>query len=473
MEMGVTIRVGLVAGLLAAGVGAAFAQQSPPAEAEAVPKPADPPDWRKVLLRLERLEEQNKQLMEEVHALREELSGKRTADATPPAAPPAPAPAPLSERVAVLEQRTAEQEQSKVQTEHRLPVQLTGMLLFNAFVDGRGASGMQMPVVAGPVPDSTSLLGGTFRQSIFGIKFQGPKIFGGGDVTGSVSVDLFAGTGVPLNQELRLRVATVDFNWTNTTVSFAHDTPIIAPRQPTSLAQVGVSPLTAAGNLWYWQPQVRVEQRFSFNESSGLKTQLGVIQTNEAAATTPAEYTSSLASVRPGVEGRFEIWKKFGDSARIEIAPGFHASNTHVAGQVVPSRVYSLDWLIRPFSRVDLTGSWFYNENSTVLGGLRPGLEFLYNGAVRPVIGSAEWAQLAFHATNRMSFNIYGGEASNHSSDVFKGTILSNRTIAANIIYKLGTNILASFEVYQARTQYSGLGRFLVPHYDLALAYLF
>jgi hypothetical protein len=51
--------------------------------------------------------------------------------------------------------------------------------------------------------------------------------------------------------------------------------------------------------------------------------------------------------------------------------------------------------------------------------------------------------------------------------------LLSNRTIAGNIIYKLGTNVLASFEAYQARTQYLGLGKFLVPHYDLALAYLF
>jgi len=50
--------------------------------------------------------------------------------------------------------------------------------------------------------------------------------------------------------------------------------------------------------------------------------------------------------------------------------------------------------------------------------------------------------------------------------------ILSNRTIAGNIIYKLGTNVLTSFEVYQARTNYGFTTR-LVPHYDLALAYLF
>ena len=426
------------------------------------------PDWRKVVERLEKLEEQNKQLLSEVRALREELSGKR-AEPAPPADPPPP----LTERVEILEQRSAEHEQSKLETEHRMPVQLSGMLLFNAFVNGRNAGGNQMPLVASVTPDPSPVNGGTFRQSIVGFKFQGPKIFAGGDVSGSFTMDLFAGSGVPLNQALRLRVATVDLNWTNTTLSFAHDKPLMSPREPVSLAQMGVSPLTAAGNLWFWQPQIRVEQRFHFNESTGLRAQLGVIQTNEASATVPNEYASSLAATRPGLEGRFELWHQFRGASRIEIAPGFHVSSTHVAGQIVPARVYSVDWLIRPFSRVDLTGQWFYNQNSNILGGLRPGLLFLPNGVVRPVMGSAEWAQLTVRATSRATFNFYGGQASNHLSDVRTGNILSNRTWAGNIIYKLGTNVLASFEVYQARSQYVDFGRRLVPHYDLALAYLF
>ena len=462
--------------------------------------PAEP-DWRRVVERLERLEEQNKQLLSEVRALRDELSGKMGTPPSgqsvplPPAGegvgtgtlasgqsvplPPAgegvgvAAPPPLAERVEVLEQRAADHEQSKLDSEHRLPVQLSGMLLFNAFVNGRNAGGNQMPLVASLTPDPSPVNGGTFRQSILGFKFQGPKIFAGGEVTGSFSLDLFGGSGVPLNQALRLRVATVDLNWTNTTLSVAHDKPLMAPREPVSLAQMGVSPLTAAGNLWFWQPQIRIEQRFHFGEFSGLRAQMGVIQTNDAAATTPAEYQNTLANTRPGLEGRFELWRQFRNGGRIEIAPGFHLSNTHVAGQIVPSRVYSVDWLIRPFTRVDLTGTWFYNQNSTILGGLRPGLLFLPNGVVRPVIGSAEWAQLTIRATSRATFNFYGGQASNHASDVRVGSLLNNRTWAGNIIYKLGTNVLASFEVYQARSLYVDFGRRLVPHYDLALAYLF
>jgi hypothetical protein len=336
--------------------------------------PPQEPDWRRVVERLERLEEQNKQLLTEVRALREELAGKRTVEGPLAAgAEPAAAAPPLNERVEVLEQRSAEHEQTKVGTEHRFPVQLSGMMLFNAYIDGRNAAGVPMPVVAGLNADSSPLTGGTFRQSILGFKFQGPKLFAGGEVTGAVSLDLFAGTGVPLNQALRLRVASVDLAWTNTTVTVAQDKPIIAPREPVSLAQVGISPLTAAGNLWYWQPQIRVEQRFHFNDSSGLRAQLGVIQTNEASATVPNEYISTLAGTRPGVEGRFELWKAYASGARVEIGSGFHASQSHVEGNSVPARVYSVDWLIRPFARVDLTGTWFYNKNSAILGGLRPG----------------------------------------------------------------------------------------------------
>ena len=45
-------------------------------------------------------------------------------------------------------------------------------------------------------------------------------------------------------------------------------------RNEYSLAQVGLSPLTGSGNLWNWNPQARVEQRFRFGEDSGLREKL-------------------------------------------------------------------------------------------------------------------------------------------------------------------------------------------------------
>src|ERR1700694_4304972 len=94
------------------------------------------PDVRQILERLQSLEEQNKEIMTEIHALREQLSAASVRTAESP-----PADSHLDERVAIAEQRIQDQDQSKVESEHKFPVHLTGMLLFNAFANGRYSGG--------------------------------------------------------------------------------------------------------------------------------------------------------------------------------------------------------------------------------------------------------------------------------------------------------------------------------------------
>ncbi len=428
------------------------------------------PDMREILQRLDRLEQQNRALMQEIHALREQLEQK--AAAAESAAPPtSDAQQRLEDRVAVEEQRTAEQEQSKVGAEQRLPVTLTGTVLFNAFLNGRSGGDQMNPTAASLTPASP-MGGATLRQTVLGLRFRGPEIAGGGRVGGSIFVDLFAGTGTALNQLARLRIATVDLAWKNTTLSAGQDKPIMAPREPDSLAQVGVSPLTGAGNLWLWEPQARLEQRFSFGERSGLRAQFGLFQTSESGAGVPSEYTASLARARPGMEGRFEWWGE-GANSRFEIAPSFHVSQTHVAGQSIPSRIYSIDWLLRPIPRLDFTGQFFQGENVGVIGGLRQGVVFGQESYAHAVNSQGGWAQLAFRATPRLTLHLYGGQEDDRDSDLLTGAIAKNQIYAGNIMYRLGSNVLASFEVSQVRTTYLGFGTRLNPHYDLALAYLF
>src|SRR5580698_8005221 len=95
-------------------------------------------DMQQILDRLERIEQENRNLADEVRALREELAASRTGIAPPatstaaPAVAQPPAPAPLAERVDVNEQRISEQAQSKVEAAQKLPITLTGMVLFNS-----------------------------------------------------------------------------------------------------------------------------------------------------------------------------------------------------------------------------------------------------------------------------------------------------------------------------------------------------
>jgi hypothetical protein len=304
---------------------------------------------------------------------------------------------------------------------------------------------------------------------VIGLKVDGPSLVGGGKVTGAVYMDFFGG-GTGLNQTVRLRVATLDATWKNTTLGLAFDKPIIAPREPDSLAQVGVSPLTGAGNLWLWQPQVRLEQRISLTEQAGLRAQFGVYGTSEGGTGLTAEYPD-LAKTRPGYQGRVEFWAKSG-SRRIEIAPGFHISSTRVLGQSVPSRIVSLDWLIRPAARVDFTGTFFHGENVGVIGGLRQGVSVI-GGQARAVQATGGWGQFTFRATQRVSFNVFGGQEDDRNRDLEPGGIGKNQGYGANIMYRLGSNILTSIESSQVRTTYLGSRTIMNPHYDLAFAYLF
>jgi hypothetical protein len=438
----------------------------------AMPRAAAPqtgPDMQKIIDRLDKLEDENRKLLDEIHELRNELRNAPNAAGTAAAAPATP---PTDERLDVQESRTADLEQSKVSASQRFPISLTGMLLFNAFENGRSSGGFEDPVAASLVPSAAND-GATVRQTILGLKFNGPDLPGGGKVSGSIYMDFFGGTSAPYNNLFRIRTATLDLRWKNTTFSVGQDKPIISPREPTSFAQVAVSPLTDAGNLWDWNPQVRVEQRFSFGENTGLKAQAGVYETTETYNTAlPADYAGTLEKSRPAYQGRFEFFHG-NDRRRFEIAPGFSLGATHVAGESVQSRIASVDWLFRPFPLLEFSGEAFNGQDVGGLGAL-PGFTIVpYYATVIPVHSHGEWAQIALFPAPRFSFHVYSGEQSNRPSDLASYSIQRNFVYAGNIMYKLAPNVLAALEAAQTRTQYLGSLLRLNNHYDLALAYLF
>jgi len=431
---------------------------------------SDPGQLARILERLDVLEQQNRELLAEIRSLRQQLVST-TAAASPTAEPETAATAPAEERLAVAEQQIRDLAQSRLETEHRDAIQLTGMLLFNAFHNDRYSGGSGDPTVASAA-SGTSTDGATLRQTILGLKFQAPEKIAGMEVSGSAYMDFFAGTGTSLNQLMRLRVASIDFAWHNTTFTVAQDKPILAPREPDSLAQVGVSPLTGTGNLWLWQPQARIEQRFHFDETAGLRAQIGVYQTSEG-RNVPSEYSSVVTGSRPALEGRFVFWKQSQTDSPFEIAPGFHISDTHVAGMTIPSRIASLDWQAPLGGKLILTGTLFRGENMGVIGGLPQGVAENPWNYLHAVRGWGGWGQLKYLATNRLSFNIYGGQEDDTNRDLSSGAIGKNQAYAANVMYRVMSNVLASFEWSYLRTTYLGSGVRSNPHYDVAFAYLF
>jgi hypothetical protein len=281
----------------------------------------------------------------------------------------------------------------------------------------------------------------------------------------------FFGGGTGLDQFARLRTARVDVDWRKTSFMAGFEKPLISLRDPDSLAQVGVSPLTGAGNLWLWQPQVRVEQRFSVRENAGVRTQFSLYQTAEAGT---GLTTDTLAPSRPGYEGRVEFWGG-GESRRIEIAPGFHLSSTRALGVSIPSRIVSIDWLIRPLARLDLTGTFFSGENVAVLGSTRQSVSLDRNRLPMGVPAKGGWAQVKVRLTSRWTLNAFGGQQDDKNSVLDRSTnvVLKNQSYGANLMYRLSHNVITGIEASQVRTHYAQSGIRLNPHYDLAIAYLF
>ena len=185
------------------------------------------------------------------------------------------------------------------------------------------------------------------------------------------------------------------------------------------------------------------------------------------------QFQSTLSTSSPALEGRFEFFDQYASRGRIEIAPGFHVSDTHVGGVSIPSRLFTIDWMLQPLAKWRVTGTYFHGRNAAGVGGLRQGFTFADINQFTAVHTFGGWAELSYLATKRLTFNSYGGQESDRTTDLLAGQISRNFVYAVNSQYRLGQNILLGLEISQARTTYTGGRIRLLNHYDLALAYLF
>ncbi|MFN7921868.1 MAG: hypothetical protein U0Q16_17335, partial [Bryobacteraceae bacterium] len=405
-----------------------------------------------VVERLDRLEKENRSLRDEVSQLRRELDSIRGAPA-PPASPPAeaaeqaPSVQTLDERLTVQERRTDEQAQSKVEAAQKFPVKLTGMLLANMFHNGPSAAGVDTPTTSARA-NGRQTGGITLRQSILGMQYTGGKTLLGGQVKGSLFMDFFEGTSeTTVFYPVRVRTGSVELDWSSRSLSLVLDKPLFSQRDPNTFSYSGVSPLTAAGNLWRWQPQVRFEQRLG-NETTSGRAQLALVQTSEE-VNFPAAVTN-FERRRPGLQGRFELAHRFGEGRRIEVAPGFHVSQSHALGQDYGSHLASVDWLFAPMSKIEFSGLFWTGENIHHFGALRQ--SFRLDGTrLVPVQSKGGWSQVSFPFTSRISLNLFGGIHDDRNRDLARNAIGANRAGAANIMFRIAPNLIMSIEAMQIR----------------------
>src|SRR3984957_9886733 len=199
----------------------------------------------------------------------------------------------LEERQAVLDSEIATQDQTKVESESKYPVKITGMVLLNGFVNTNGVDVAATPALA--IGGSGSA-GASLRQTMLGLDARGPHLFGAHSFA-DLRMDFFGSQAAPASTStysgyfdantglLRLRTADAGLRWDQTQIYFALDRPIINGESPTSLTAVALPALAWSGNLWTWNPQVGITQKFGPAESPGVELQAAIIDVGDAPLT--------------------------------------------------------------------------------------------------------------------------------------------------------------------------------------------
>jgi cell division protein FtsB len=388
----------------------------------------------------------------------------------------------IRERQEMQQSQIATQEQTKVESESRYPVKVTGLLLLNGFVNTGAVDMAATPTVALPGSGST---GATFRQTILGIDARGPHLFGARSYA-DLRVD-FDGTPASNNSTvaysgyynantmlLRLRTAHAGLRWEHAEAYFSLDRPIVSPDMPTSLTAVAIPALAWSGDLWTWNPQVGITQDFGQADSHGIRVQAALIDVGDAplSPTTPGSDiltavppSSAEESRRPGVETRVElrgsVLNNNEDRSHFGIGGYFAPHYSSVLGHGFDSWAGTVDARLFLPARLEFAGNFYRGQ---ALGGLGGGAykDFAYSidsfsGSYyfRPLDDVGGWAQLKEKLSERLELNAALGIDNDFAGELRQfaasgGTLYQNlsrnRTYTGNVIYSPSAYLQFSLE---------------------------
>jgi hypothetical protein len=438
---------------------------------------------------LEQSQRQMEEMRQELAALQRQMAQAgsavpRPAQANPPS-PSTQATSPvtsaaiddLRERQDMQESQIATHEQTKVETESKYPVKITGLLLFNGFVNTRQVDMPATPTVALPGTGST---GASVQQTILGFDARGPHLFGarsyadlridfyGNSASGNSST-VYTGYYTASAAILRLRTAHAGLQWQHTDAYFALDRSIFSPDAPTSLTASAEPPLAWSGNLWTWNPQVGVTQDIGFAHSYNLRLQGALIDVGDAplsvlsasAAMSVVVPTAAEQSRWPGEEARIALLgSKLEEGTHIGFG-GYFAPHLNPIGTRFDAWASTLDAKLLLPGRFQFSGTFY---RGAALGGLGGGAykDFGFRADpdsnayyFRPYDDVGGWAQLKEKLSERVEFNaafgldnVFARELRSYA--VPGGTMYQNlartRTYTGNVIYSPKASLLFSLE---------------------------
>ncbi len=392
----------------------------------------------------------------------------------------------LTEKVDVHEAEIKEHSQTKVESDSKTRVKIFGTILANTFLNTRDSSLNDVPLSA---PNTTSTIrknnvGASLRQSTFGILLNGPRLgkhLGEAQVSAEAEFDFWGGDDSEVLGSLRIMTASARLDWDRTSLIVGQRAPMISPRNPTSLAAVWFAPLTGAGNLWQWRPQLQVEHRVKPTDNSEFQIQGGLIM--------PFGETLQRNVIEGGFgyQSRLGFHRALASDQKIELGFGGYVQKRPFSlGRSVNSYALTGDWAIPLGSKFDLTGEAYFGSANNLgeAAGNRNERQYAFTGLLsdpatklRGVRSIGGWSQIAYHARHDLDFNFGYGQDDPRNSDVRFGlptanTRFKNQAAFGNFIWQLRHNFLVSLEYRKLWTDYS-TGRQAAGHFNLAFGYTF
>ncbi len=385
----------------------------------------------------------------------------------------------VEEQQQLLTGKIDDQYQTKVESASKYRVRLSGIVLFNLFGNSGPVDNLDVPTWATPGTPGTpsGAVGGTLRQSIIGLEAFGPDVWG---ARTSANVNFDFGGGFPATTNgvdsglVRLRTAAVRFDWKDTSIVAGQDQLFLSPLSPTSFASLIVPPLSYAGNLWAWTPQLRVEHHFALSSDSKVLVQAGVMDNLTGEPPDGVNYTwyrvatSAEQTRQPAYAARVAYSHPFFGQSFTVGAAGYYSRQNWDFDRIVNGWAGMMDINLPLGARFALSTSFY---RGAAIGGLGAALgrSVLFDGPlsdptteVIPLNVVGGWAQLKFHATPKLEFNGAFGQDSPFAADVnYFGDqvnsystpfLTANRGAFGNVIYRPRSDLLLSMEYRRLRT---------------------
>jgi len=459
------MRVFLICAVLCIGAIDGVAQDTPNSAQELARVSRELQETRSELADSRRQIEELRQGLEE---LRNQVQAKAPAPNETPATA-APSVATADQDVSFLASKVTELHQDKVESLSKYPVKLSGLVLFNSYLNNGNLDTEDVPSLAFfRVPGLTNgSLGATMNQTLLGLDVTGPRLFSARS-SADVSIDFAGGSpttafGITAGI-VRLRTANVRLDWENTTLNIGQNGLFFSPLSPTSYATLKEPALAWSGNLWVWTPQIEIERRFTLDAVSSLVLQGGLLDplTEEAPAFQGRSATAGESSRVPAIAGRIAI-----DCLKATHHPfslgfgGYRARQKYDAFRENDSWTLNTDFKAPLGNHLEVSGEWYRGD---AVGGLGGGIWTSWvfpnstdpHSAIHPLRSTGGWAQLKVLPATRFEINGALGQDENFGQDLrffpisFTDygfpALKKNRTEFVNFIYKPNSVLLFAIE---------------------------